>query len=241
MKYFSNFPKTLFLLTPASYKTPAEYVSITDITRNVRFKKEVLDNIVLYDTYNIKEGDTPEIVSEKLYGSPYYHWVLMLLNDRYDYVNDFPMPQYVFDAYIEKKYDSVEVEGNNYLETTYGTTSRGLLVDILVDGKSADIEGEMVLTNKSTQATVTKPLKSIWSYDEVLGMDVKKFVYTDAQVEGSFYVDPLVWSINYGAIPNATPVYAFNKELEANFEKSQIKVISRSLLELVLSNFKDLM
>lgn len=241
MQYFSNFPKTLFLLKPASYQQPAEYVAITDITRNVRFKREILDNIVLYDTYNIKEGDTPEIVSEKLYDTPYYHWIIMLLNDRYDYVNDFPMPQYVFDRYIEKKYNQVQHENEPYLESVYGTDAKGLLVDIVRDGNSVDISGNIVLVNKQTQESITKPIKSVWYNDPILGMPVKRFLYTDAPVNDSYVVDLKTWRVNFGAIPDEKPVYAFDKELDANLKKAQIKVISKELLQVVLTNFKDLM
>lgn len=106
--YFSNFPQTLFLVSPPGHAKPAEYVSVVDITKNVRFKKDVLDNISVYDWYLIKEGDTLEITSEKLYGSPYYHWILMLLNGMYDYRNDFPLEPAQFDAHMIEKYGSIE-------------------------------------------------------------------------------------------------------------------------------------
>ena len=45
-------------------------VLIRDITTNVRFFKKTLESIVLFDNYIIKDGDTPEIISDKFYGSP---------------------------------------------------------------------------------------------------------------------------------------------------------------------------
>lgn len=106
--YFKNFPRTRFLISPPGYKRPAEYVTLVDITTNIRFKKSILDNITLYDYYHIRDGETMDIISEKLYGSPHYNWVLMLLNDMFDYRKDFLMPADVFERYIIAKYGSVE-------------------------------------------------------------------------------------------------------------------------------------
>lgn len=124
--YFSNFPQTLFLVTPPGYGKNAEYVSAVDITKNVRFKKEFLDKITIYDWYLIKESDTLEITSEKLYGSPYYHWVLMLLNDMYDYRTDFPMDSSTFDDYIKEKYGSIETAKST---VSYRRDQNGYVVD----------------------------------------------------------------------------------------------------------------
>lgn len=241
MQYFSNFPKTLFLLKPAGYQTPAEYVALTDITRNVRFKKEVIDNITLYDTYNIKEGDTPEIVSEKLYGTPYYHWVIMLLNDRYDYINDFPMPQNVFDRYIKQKY-GMELDGISYVESVYGTGVEGLIVDLQRDGSSVDIEGTYELVNRQVPTQVTyRNIKSVWAFDDTLQIPVKRFLYTDTETNGSYRVNLSQWRIDFGAVPDLQIVTAYEKEVSENAKKAQIKVIDQNLLDVILTNFKELM
>jgi hypothetical protein len=236
MQYFSNFPKTLFLVKPAGYKQPAEYVSLTDITRNVRFKKEVIDNITLYDTYNIKEGDTPELISEKLYNTPYYHWVIMLLNDRYDYINDFPMSQATFDRYIEQKYSA------SYMESVYGTGPEGLIVDIVKDNASVDVEGIFALVNRQTPTQVVyRNIMSVWAYDDTLGIKVKRFLYTDQETDGSYRVNLLQWRIDFGAVPDVKVVTALNKEIEDNAKKAKIKVVTKDFLDLIMTNFKELM
>jgi len=99
--YFENFPKFVYEFNVGD-KTKA--IIVSDITRNVRFRKEMFGNISLYDEYDIQEGDTPEIIAEKFYGNAQYHWIVMLVNDRYDYIGDFPMtyPQLV--KYAEDKY-----------------------------------------------------------------------------------------------------------------------------------------
>lgn len=79
---------------------------VTDITTNVRLRKEILENITLFDEYDIKEGETPEIIATKVYGSPLYHWVIMLCNQRYNYLEDFPLSRNALDSHVASKYEN---------------------------------------------------------------------------------------------------------------------------------------
>jgi len=119
--YFDNFPTFLY---PFKINNKTEYKLIKDISQNVRVRKEILANITLYDEYDIREGDTPEIISEKVYGSPLYHWVVMLCNERYNYIDDYPLTQYELEKYITDKYGS----GNEY-DTHHYVNANGNIVD----------------------------------------------------------------------------------------------------------------
>ena len=119
--YFDNFPTFLY---PFKINNKTEYKLIKDISQNVRVRKEILANITLYDEYDIREGDTPEIISEKVYGSPLYHWVVMLCNERYNYIDDYPLTQYELEKHITDKYGS----GNEY-DTHHYVDANGNIVD----------------------------------------------------------------------------------------------------------------
>ena len=101
--YFAKFPIITY-----PFEIDGKLVSkqITDITLNVRIIKSILQNITSYDEYDLKEGETIEMISEKAYGSPLYHWVIMIANERYDYVNDYPLSQYELEQYVLRKYGS---------------------------------------------------------------------------------------------------------------------------------------
>ena len=99
--YFNKLPEMLYNFKVGN--TEKVYV-VRDITVNVRMLNEVLQNVTLYDEYDIVDGETPEVISEKLYGSPTYHWAIMIANQKFDYTADFPLPydrlqQYVIDKY----------------------------------------------------------------------------------------------------------------------------------------------
>lgn len=124
--YFKEFPKIKYLLDPAKRGSSDVYVLLTDVTANVRFKKEIIDKITLYDYYIMKEGETYEMVSEKLYGTPEYHWILMLLNDAYDWKKDVALPMLEFEEYIKDKYGSVTAAKS---QIKHYVNSKGYVVD----------------------------------------------------------------------------------------------------------------
>jgi len=112
------------------YPIGGQYRVLRDITLNIRFKKEIIENTNVYAEYDIENNETPEIIAEKLYGDPNLYWILMLFNQRYDYVNDFPLHDWMLAEYIERKYGS----GNEYKQhilngQPHYETDDGLIVD----------------------------------------------------------------------------------------------------------------
>ena len=101
--YFKKFPNIYYDFKYDSKTTKTAIIK--DITQNVRFRKEVLENVTLYDEYDIVDGETPEIIAEKIYGNPEYHWIIMLANQRFDYLKDFPLDQNALAAYTASKYN----------------------------------------------------------------------------------------------------------------------------------------
>lgn len=99
--YFDKFPKFLYDFDINNKRVAYR---LTDITHNVRVRKQLLENVSLYDTYDIVEGETPEIIAEKFYGNPEYHWIIMLANNMYDYKTDFPLEYNTLQKYIDDKY-----------------------------------------------------------------------------------------------------------------------------------------
>lgn len=99
--YFSNFPKIYYAFQYAD--GPRMHV-VRDITLNIRPLREILDNVTYYDDYDIHDGDTPEIIAERIYGDPLLHWVIMLVNEKYHWQLDFPVPQQFFEEYLAKLY-----------------------------------------------------------------------------------------------------------------------------------------
>ena len=118
--YFNKFDTFLYDFNIGG---ETKYLLVKDITQNVRIRKQLLSNITLYDEYDIMDGETPEMIADKIYGSPNYHWVVMLANGKYDHVNDFPLSTYDLEQHIKAKY------GNNLYATHHYVDPNGYIVD----------------------------------------------------------------------------------------------------------------
>lgn len=101
MTYFTNFPKIPYVF---NIDGKPVLINLVDIALNIRARKVALENYLIYDEYDIEDGETPDIISEKLYGRPRYHWLILLINNRFDYINDFPRRSIDLENYITEKY-----------------------------------------------------------------------------------------------------------------------------------------
>jgi len=119
MAYFEKLPEMLYNFRVGSSGEEKVFV-VRDITANVRVLKSVLENISLYDEYDIVDGETPEIVSEKLYDRPDLHWALMIVNQRFDYLNDWPLPYDRLIEYCKDKYGVDEIYSIHHYEDENG-------------------------------------------------------------------------------------------------------------------------
>ena len=56
--------------------------------------------------HDIRDGDTPEILSYKLYGTPEKHWIILLMNDIVDPLFDWPLKQQNVINFVNSKYSA---------------------------------------------------------------------------------------------------------------------------------------
>lgn len=92
-----------------------EYDSVRNILFRVGIIRNVMENNVnAYYYYAIRDGDTPEILAEKIYGNPQSHWIILYANNIYDPYVDWPMNDRVFEKYMIKKYGSLNWAKTNY-------------------------------------------------------------------------------------------------------------------------------
>jgi len=147
--YFKNFPTFLY---DFKINGKTEYKLVKDISQNVRLRKEILSNVTLYDEYDFRDGDTPEIIAEKVYGSSLYHWVIMLCNDKYNYIDDFPLPTYELEKHITTKYGS----GNAYDIHHYVDTN-GFIVDSSQGTSVSNYDYEVDLNESKRRIKLISP------------------------------------------------------------------------------------
>lgn len=100
MRYFSQIPRTEYL----DLETESNNVLLTNIMKRSGFLKEITNNSAVFYEYQIKEGDTPESIAHKLYGSHERFWIVLLFNQLMNPYYDFPMNRTTLETWIEEKY-----------------------------------------------------------------------------------------------------------------------------------------
>ena len=103
--YFRSIPNIDYDINGTA---PNSFQRATNIMLRPKFKLAVIDEITQYYPYHIKDGERPDIVSFNTYGSVAYSYLILLFNDIYDPVFDWPLGSRQFESYITNKYGGVD-------------------------------------------------------------------------------------------------------------------------------------
>ena len=123
---FSKFPLIVY-----DAKGDANFKIATHMLVRVALRTKVRTNTLLYDTYDVKEGETPESLAFKLYGDSEYHWIVLFANNITDRYHDWPMSTPQFLEFINEKYADPNALHHYEIPQTSGDTT--IKIDIGTD------------------------------------------------------------------------------------------------------------
>ena len=101
MHYFSHFPKIYYDAVQDGTTSPK---LVTDILRRVKVRDGIKNEVSTFDKYQVIAGETPEIISYKLYETVDYYWTILLMNNIRDRFYDWPLSEQQFEDYVAEKY-----------------------------------------------------------------------------------------------------------------------------------------
>ena len=136
--YFGHFP-----LIPYDSVGDGNFKLVTNLLKRVAVRSKVKTNVLVFDTYDVKSGETPELIADKLYNDPELHWVVLLMNDITDRYHQWPLTENQFIAHINDKYDNVDATHHYEISQTSGDTT--IKIDIGTD--NSDHSGATAITN----------------------------------------------------------------------------------------------
>ena len=144
--YFDSFPKILY-----DSKGNGEVKIVTNLLKRVAIRTKVKNNSVLYDTYTVQNGDTPESIADKLYDDPELHWVVLLVNDITDRYHQWPMYEQQFNTYVTEKYDNPDGIHHYEISQSSGDTKTKIEVyanEALYSGDTDFYNSAIAITNR---------------------------------------------------------------------------------------------
>ena len=152
MSYFSNFPAIMYDPTGDGSAKLA-----TNIMKRVRMRANMKKEVVMLDQYDVKENETPEIVADKHHGSPYYHWVIMLLNDISDVNHDWVKSTRQLQKYLLSKYTETQLTETHHYEisqTSGDTTTK-------IEVENSTYPSAAAITNYEYEVALNESKRSI--------------------------------------------------------------------------------
>ena len=150
--YFANFPIIIY-----DSVGDGDYKLVTNLLKRVALRSKVRTNALLFDTYNVKEGQTPEEIANKLYGDPNLHWVVMYVNGIVDRYHQWPMTTPQFLAFLNEKYS--DPDGLHHYEITQ--TSGDTTVKIDIGTANTNHSGATTITNREFEESRQDTLRQI--------------------------------------------------------------------------------
>ena len=155
--YFAQFP-TIFY--DAVGKTEPKIV--THLLKRVAMHSKARATTALYDTYDVRNGETPESIAHKYYGDAEYHWVVLLVNNITDRFHQWPMNTRQFLAHLAERYDNVNATHHYEINQVSGDITKKIdigLTNIDTDGNT--IADATLVTNREYEEEKQDEIRKI--------------------------------------------------------------------------------
>lgn len=231
-KYFENFPLTQYDMFFNGQKT-----DVVDLFRIVKVKKEFKDDVTFYTYYDVQDGERPDIVSTKLYGSPNYYWTFFMVNDHLvNTFRDWPLSSVGVQELIEHKYAGVVLNTDENISTRFSTNTifeglisgaRGRLLE--KDPTLGIIKIELISGNFLNNEIIRDLISN--EFISITGQSAfKDAVHHYENADGKY--------VNRGTV-GAIPITNEEYEFFVNDEKSKIKIIRPTYIQAIADQFID--
>ena len=97
-KIFANYPII------NGYKIQNRLVDAMDLTVRTAYIKEFKENPQYYIEYGIQEGETAEMIANRVYGDINLFWVILMINEIHDVDNEWPLDRESLARFIADTY-----------------------------------------------------------------------------------------------------------------------------------------
>ena len=142
MAYFSRFPLLAYDITNTE-----NYKLLPDILRRVKLRSIIKSGAMLFDKYDVKEGEKPEDVAYKWFGDAELHWIILMTNNITDRYYGWPLNAPQFAEFLTDKYGAGSEDDTHHYEITR-TSGR-------TSGQGPDDYSHMVECNSDESGATT--------------------------------------------------------------------------------------
>jgi hypothetical protein len=183
MAFFRNFPKTNYDFLGNGVQT-----RIIDLFRFVKPNDKFTDELAFYSYYEIQEGDRPDVVSQKLYGTPEYYWTFFIVNEHLRTgLSSWPLSSDEFEKYIAEEYSGTIAtcrpkyiyDGDDILRSIEDSLSDRFIIGEQVVGFLSGATATLTAKDPTTQQMTLTNVLGVFQENEIIrGNTSQDFVTT---------------------------------------------------------------
>jgi hypothetical protein len=214
-RYFNFFPKVFY----SANNSAVGLETVTSIVSRFGFEAGLKENSAAFYSYEIRDGDTPEIIASKYYDSSERHWIILMFNDIYDPQFDWPLDERTLIKYIDTKYSA-----NGYADTA-NTGVKG--ITWAMSGSNVESYFKILTTtDQDGKQTVIKYEVDANTYATSNGYSNTYTLQDGTQIEQTVSKDIRTY---------------YEYETDLNDEKRKIKLLKPEFVPAVEKEFKKVM
>ena len=215
--------------------------AMKNLTAKAKVSDGLLNNTGYYRTIEIVDGERPDLLSQRLYGTGVYHWTFLLLNPQIKNIwDDWPMSSSQLIDYCTNKYQYLAADTDVTLNNKFilGETVRGSVSGALGIVKEIHVNmGYVTIEKTSGTFTITgETISGLDSQDSAACNFIKSEAYaphhhTDDST-GAWVPRRTAGTTGYSYIDYETAISEQNRN---------IKVIKPEHIQQVSQQFADVM
>ncbi len=115
--YFRRLPNLDYPSLLKTRKSNLDFVQTKNLFRRAKVREDLFANFMQFDKYKIIGDERPDNVSEKVYGTNNFDWVVLMANNIIDVYNEWPLTQQQLNQYLNNKYTPQELVSIHHHET----------------------------------------------------------------------------------------------------------------------------
>ena len=241
MAYFNNFESIQYDFDGSGInriiKNLAQYSTI--ITKNI-------DDVAFYSYYNILDGERPDNVSQKLYGTPEYYWTFFIINNGLqNYWHDWPKESESLRTHVEEEFIGLaaifDADVDGFGKFVKGGTVNGTLSNATGTVKAiypthGYIQIEQAKTSvanfRTAGESITLTAANSTKIEDIakVGNTIECSSIVKTAYAPSYHIDDGTKERTKRRTAGTSPITHFEEETELNILKSRIKVIKPRMI-----------
>ncbi len=190
MAYFNELPNISYVSLLSAKNKSDERIEVKNIFKRAKLRTDIDQAITAFEYYQIQENTRPDIISEELYNSPEFDWVILITNNITNIRNQWPLDHNDLNSYCLEKYGSDAGVASTHHWETQEVKDRYDRI-ILEGGLIVDSNFTFTYAKDDSTSVTLSPVESIsnYTYEQRVNEDKRTIKILKAEYLPAFVTD----------------------------------------------------